>query len=253
MRPAQHLTLLLALLLAACHDGGFPLPGEPEAEAATTTIAELRRLHAGGSVTVEGDLVVAGRITADDRSGNFYRTLTIEHEGAGMEIRAAVDRLHVDFPVGCPVTLRLRGLALGSSYGVLQAGAPPAPGSRYPTDYIPSRPALDAVLRRAGSVGPVEATRLPLAELAPGLCGTLVRIEGLRYEPEELDEASWAGYRRFVDQSGRAIHTYVSEYADFARREPPAGRCILRGILQYDTAHGRYLLKLRDETDCSPL
>lgn len=249
MRPA----LLLALLLAAaCHDGGFPLPDEPEAEAATTTIAELRRLHTGGSVTVEGDISVSGLVTADDRSGNFYRTLVLEEGGAGMELRAALDRLHVDFPVGCRVTLRLRGLALGSSGGVLQAGAPPAAGSRYPTDYIPSRPALDAVLRRcADSVVAVDAARISLAELAPERCGTLVRIDGLRYEPEELDEASWTGYRRFVDDRGGVIHTYVSEYADFARREPPAGRCILRGILQYDDARGRYQLKLRDERDCS--
>ncbi len=90
---------------------------------------------------------------------------------------------------------------------------------------------------------------LPAAGRA-GADGPLL-FAALRYEPEELDEASWAGYRRFVDQSGRAIHTYVSEYADFARREPPAGRCILRGILQYDDARGRYLLKLRDERDCS--
>lgn len=250
MRPALLLALLLAA--AACHDGGFPLPDEPAGEAATTTIAELRRLHTGGSVTVEGDISVSGRITADDRSGNFYRTLVLEDEDAGMEIRAAVDRLHVDFPVGCRVTLRLRGLALGSSCGVLQAGAPSAPGSRYPTDYIPSRPALDAALHRlAYSVEPVEAARISLTQLATERCGTLVRIDGLRYEPEELDEASWAGYRRFVDDRGGVIHTYVSEYADFARREPPAGRCILRGILQYDDARGRYQLKLRDERDCS--
>lgn len=247
--------LVLPFVFAACHDGPFGDAGrETPPPPATTSIGALRELLAGASVTVQGDIVVAGTVTADDRSGNFYRTLAIEDEGAGMEVRAAVDRLHIDYPVGCRVTLRLRGLALGSSYGVLQAGAPPAAGSRYPTDYIPSRPALDAVLvRHDEAATPPVPARLSLDGLTPELCGTLVRVDGLRYAPEELEEGSWSGYKRFVDDRGRAIHTYVSPYADFADEEPPVSLCTLRGILQYESSGGRYLIKLRDATDCSEI
>ncbi|MDE7123853.1 MAG: hypothetical protein K2N93_06080 [Alistipes sp.] len=239
--------------LVACHDGPFGDEGrEVEPPPATTDIRSLQELLAGASVTVEGDIVVAGTVTADDRSGNFYHSLLIEDDGAGIELLAAVDRLHNDFPVGCRVTLRLRGLALGTTLGVLQAGAPPAAGSRYPTGYLPSRPALDAALVRHGqSTATVEPARLSLDALTRERCGTLVRIDGVRYEPEELESAAWSGYKRFVDDRGRTIHTYVSPYADFADGEPPVGLCTLRGILQYEASGDRYLIKLRDATDCS--
>lgn len=45
---------------------------------------------------------------------------------------------------------------------------------------------------------------------------------------------------------------YITLYSTFADDEVPVGRCTLTGILQYDaTGEGRYILKLRDENDCT--
>ena len=55
-----------------------------------------------------------------------------------------------------------------------------------------------------------------------------------------------------VDADGNAVYTYVRRYARFADAEVPAGTVSLTGILQYDAAgDGRYILKLRDENDCT--
>ena len=68
--------------------------------------------------------------------------------------------------------------------------------------------------------------------------------------PEDLTPGTWAGYKRFTDDTGAAVYTYVRSYARFADDEVPVGRCTLTGILQYDaTGEGRYILKLRDEND----
>ena len=70
--------------------------------------------------------------------------------------------------------------------------------------------------------------------------------------PEDLSAATWAGYKRFTDADGNAVYTYVRRYARFADAEVPAGTVSLTGILQYDAAgDGRYILKLRDENDCT--
>lgn len=70
--------------------------------------------------------------------------------------------------------------------------------------------------------------------------------------PEDLTPGTWAGYKRFTDNAGAAVYTYVRSYARFADDEVPVGRCTLTGILQYDaTGEGRYILKLRDENDCT--
>lgn len=256
MLPFRRIAVAFAALLTAgCYDSRFGEPdGDASGEPATETIAALRALYAGTPFTVTGDIVVAGRVTTSDRAENFYRTLCIEDNEAGLEVMAGIDHLHNDFPTGCRVTLRLKGLTVAESRGVLQVGRPPATGSGYATDYIGSQPALAAVLVRSGeSLNTPSPALRRIPELTPALCGTLIRIEGLRYTPEDLSASTWSGYKRFADSDGNIVYTYVRPYARFADADVPAGTVSLTGILQYDAAgDGRYILKPRDESDCRP-
>ena len=137
---------------------------------------------------------------------------------------AGIDHLHNGFPIGSRVTLSLRGLAIAESRGVLQAGRPPAAGSGYATDYIGSRAALGSVLVRSGeALAAPSPAPLAIPALTESRCGTLVRIDGVRYTPEDLSAATWAGYKRFTDADGNAVYTYVRRYARFADAEVPAG------------------------------
>lgn len=245
-------TIVAALLLAGCCDSRFGMPERDDTlPPATATLAYLRQCYAGEPFTVEGDITVEGRVTTSDRAGNFYRTLCIESAGAALEVMAGGRQLYLDYPVGSRVVLHLRGLTLAQSRGVLQAGAPAAPGSGYPTDYIASRPALDAHLTCSDEPPAVpEAAVRTIPSLDPQLCGTLVRVEGLRYLPDPLGEASLAGERRFADERGHTLRLFVRTYADFAAEEPPTGLVALTGILQCD-AEG-YLLKPRSLEDLEP-
>lgn len=242
------------LLLAGCYDSRFE---EPNADNAgpppNTTLTELRSLHTGTTVAIEGDIVTSGVVTTSDRDENFYRTLCIEHNGAGIEVMAGIDHLHNDYPIGSRVVVRLKGLSVGISYGVLQAGCSPAPGSGFATDYIGgTKAALAAHLIRSGDApARIEPVVRRIDSLTPVMCGTLVRIDALRYTPEDLAPGSWAGYKRFTDAAGRELFTYVRNYAGFAENEVPAGIVSLTGVLQRDDkGDGRYILKLRDERDC---
>jgi len=245
--------IAVVALLVACHDGPFDeAPPETPFAPATTTIADLPHPADGASVYVTGDLAVSGIVTTSDRSFGFYRTLCIESDGAGMEVMAGIDRLHVDYPVGCRVTLLLKGLTVGTYRGVLQAGTRPDAGSFFPTGYLASPAAVAAhLVRLSETVQPVRPARRSIGELTAEACGTLVRIDGLIHDPENETDRNWAGIRRFRDASGAFVYSYVRAGADFADAEIPAGRCSLVGILQREEqAGGRYLIKLRDETDC---
>ena len=244
--------LAATLLLAGCYDSSFGEAGRSDTPPATTTsIAEVQALFTGEPVVVAGDIAVSGVVTTSDAGRNFYRTLCIEDSGAALEITAGLDRLHNDYPVGCRVTLRLHGLALGRHYGVLQAGREAVPGSGYPTGWLGSPAAVGACLiRESEELQPLRPALLTIGDLTPALCGTLIRIEGLRYTPETISAGTWAGYKRFSDETGAVIRTYVRAGADFAGEEVPAGMCSLTGILQSD-APDRFIIKLRDAHDCT--
>ena len=241
---------IIAALLAGCYDSSFgERSQEAESEPMTATLGTLRQQFEGVPVVVRSPVTVRGRVTTSDRSENFYRSFCIEADGAALEIMAGLDHLHNDYPEGSTVTVHLQGWVLAESRGVLQLGRETTADSGYPTDYIASRPALDrTVIRGDEPLQPLAPALRMLDELTPAMCGTLIRIEGVHYAPEDLAAGSWAGYCRFADDAEAEIHTYVRPYARFATDEVPAGRCALTGILQYDG--GRYLLKLRDENDC---
>lgn len=254
-RSLRYALALLAVLAAGCHDARFGEPadgGEPQP--LTTTLARVCRTFTGEATLVTGDLRVEGRVTTSDRAENFYRTFCIEEEGAAIEVMAGLEHLHNDFPEGSLVRLSLKGFTLARSRGVLQLGRMPAAENGFATDFIgSSRAALDrAAVRIEGPLAPVEPALRRIGELTAAMCGTLVRIDGLRYAPEEVEPGtSWAGYRRFEDDQGAEIFTFVRAYARFAEEEVPVGRCSLQGILQYDEqGEGRYIIKLRDEADC---
>lgn len=241
------------LALAACYDGRFTAPaGSPACENPNETIASLRTTYAGTPFTVSSPVIVSGIVTSCDRAANFYRTFCVEEDQAALEVAAGIDQLHNDFPIGCRVVIRLEGLTVGESYGLLQVGRAPAPGSAYEVDFLGSRAALGKAVTRCGEdLEPVEPARLTIPRLEPERAGTLVRIDRLRYTPEDLTSTVWSGYKRFTDADGNVIYTYVRSYADFADREVPTGWLSLVGILQYDKAgEGRFMLKLRDEGDC---
>lgn len=250
---AAAIAALTALAATGCYDSGFrsPDPSQTE-ESVTQTIAGLKDRFLGTPFVVETDIAVAGVVTSSDQAQNFYRTICIEENGTALEIMAGIDRLHNDFPIGCRVALHLKGLTVAESRGVLQVGKAPAPGSGYDTDYIGSKAELDRILVRTSErILPPVPTPMSIPELTVGRCGTLVRIEGLHYDPEELAESAWSGYKNFSDKDGNSVCTYVRNYAAFAGNDVPVGEVALTGILQYDnTGEGRFLLKLRDENDC---
>ncbi len=255
MRIRPILLLTAALLCGSCYDSSFGRAEErPTDEAATVTIRHLCETVLDETVRITGDLVCTGIVTTSDREENFYRSLCIEQDGAAVEIMAGVDRLYNDYPIGCRVTVRLRGLALGRSRGVVQIGRYPTAGSGYATDYLASQPALDAAVTRHGTERvEVRPATLRYDQLTPESCGRLVRMDYLEFRPDDPElPATWSGNRLFTDTAGNEIRTYVRTYARFADRTITPGFYAITGILQRDDA-GHYLLKPRDEADISPM
>lgn len=258
MRGRFTACLTTALLACAgCYDR-TPEPAAPQrpAPAPNLTIGELTARCGEAPQQIVQDIVIAGRVTSSDEAGNFYRSILIEEEGCGVELLAEVDDLHLLYPPGTLLAVRLQGLALDRRYGIVRIGVMEAAGIAR----IGSRARLERHVAAdpAAAAVPAPAALRP-GEATPERCGTLVRCAPLRVviAPDEAPERpSWRGYRRFAGPDGDTLSVYTSDYARYADAPVPDGSVALTGILQYGTdgAGGKtFLIKMRDENDCTPL
>ncbi len=243
---------LALLFFAGCSQGYHPEPSStPTPPTSNLRLSDLTDYYQDGVLLIEEPLVVAGRVTTSDEAGNFYRTLLIEDSGAALEVRVGSYHLHNRYPIGCQLTINLKGLALERSLGVLQAGLL-AEAYDYPeVGYLGAQALIDQHLFRGEKGDTPTPAHYHIGELREEYCGTLIAIEGLRYTPLEEEEPLWAGYRRFTDSKGRAIHSHTGTYARFAADPIPRKEVTLCGILQYVSQgeHKGFVIKPRSEAD----
>lgn len=246
--------IIATLLCCGCYDRFDNPQHDSDAQSAGIDIADLHGLWFGSCITVNDDIKVGGRVTSSDKAGNFYRTFTICDDTGGLEILAGPTDLHNRYPVGCYVSLSLKGCAIDENYGVLQVGLPAAAYNYTTLNYMQSEVIIDRHIFRNDDIKEISIPVLGCTELDRSLCGCPVTVAGVSYTGSE-NGGVWSGYVRFEDADGNAVYTSTSSYADFADNPIPAGKVSVTGILQFGTVSREegehFILKMRDEGDCS--
>ena len=156
--------------------------------------------------------------------------------------------------MGGRVTLSLRGLVVAESREC-SAGRTSARRRKRLRNGLHRLPG--GARRRAGRRAAKPWLRPPCrchSALTESRCAAR-HIDGVRYTPEDLSAATWAGYKRFTDADRRRLHLRPPIRPFRRAEEVPAGTVSLTGILSTTPAagDGRYILKLRDENDCALL
>lgn len=229
------LTLISLILCVGCYDNNDDTSKSEFADVATCDIATLRQLCSGGYYPINADMVCVGRVTSSDVEGNFYRSLFVEDETGGVELKLGIYNISSQYPLGLQVALRLKGTAVALDAGVVQIGLPPY---SYDTKLreFESQVVIDKHLCRSNSIASIEPLICNIASLDISLCGRFVRIENISCSPlVDEGEPMMTGYHRFVDGKGDAIFIYTSSYADFADMQIPTSEIDIQGILCYET------------------
>ena len=118
---------LVALFgLSSCVDQEFNEPdvtGSPLEIEATASIQDLKDLYIPGKPTViEEEVIIRGVVTANDRSGNFYRTFYLQDSTGGLEVQIALTNSYNFYLVGRELAIDCQGLVLGEYNGVIYLG-----------------------------------------------------------------------------------------------------------------------------------
>lgn len=226
--------VLAALLLTACDTSTEARFGEPEA---IRSITYLKSLCEGTSVAVRHDITIRGRVTGNDRFGEFYKTLVIEDTGGGISIAADHTELWPDYPFGSEVTVRCNGLSLLDYGGKILLGTTPGESG---VGRIPARE-LHRYLRVSRPEGvQTLPLRLSIPEIGIQHTDTYVRLDGVRFS----DTGNWCDTdpetdqditteHRITDQAGNAFVVRTSGTCIYAKEPVPEGTGTLCGVIDY--------------------
>jgi len=169
-----------------------------------TTLAELAATYSHGSYYEIQKGMIAGRVSTTDQPGNFYKSLYIQDETGGMELKIGRNGLYNDYQEGQMLYVNLTGLYLGEygyktgnygGNGMVQIGFDGS-GTGYETSYMQVPYLINTHILKGGrsdikKVTPAVLTesQLPSKSATLATCpylGKLVTLKGLEYANENF-------------------------------------------------------------------
>jgi Family of unknown function (DUF5689) len=248
--------LIAAATFSAC-DKTFDEPPsyiEPTIKA-NKSIAELKALYSGtGFLQVNDDIIVEGVVVADDKSGNYYKSIVIQDSTAGILINLEGTNLYTDYPIGRKIFLKCKGLYLGNFGRLVQIGG-------FIDISTPSSPGLGGILPAQfnnyivkGSLNNVVAPRtVTIGQLNDNFQNTLIKLELMQFATADVskpyaDAVNKVSVNRTVsDISGSNIIIRTSGYSNFASYNTPTGFGTITAI--YTVFNNTKQLIIRDTND----
>lgn len=255
------LSLSATVLLVACLKKEYnPPPDNSKNDPAlpvNLTIAQLKKAYAGAvsAVQIDSNWTIYGIITADDRSGNFYKQITIEDSTGGITIQIDGNSLYTKLPVGRKVYVKLKGLFYGFYNKLPQVGY--ALGTSGSTSGIPYA-MLDNFVVRANYPNPVPVTKFnglaALQAVNNGMLNRLVEIDSVEIIADDLGKTyaqpstiSSGTSITIKDCNGKTIVLRNSAYANFQSYTVPSGKGKITAL--YTTYNATPQLVIRDTSD----
>ncbi len=213
------LPLLAIFLLTACIHDDFDAPPATEIPVGNViTLAELRSMFQGQSITFEEDYSVFATVTMDDKAGNIYRNAFVEDGTAAINLRMQAPGGVYE---GDSVRIYLRGTTLGSYQQMLQL------------DNVNA----DQNIIKLATQRQVEPTPMGIDQIGSDTQGRLVRLDEVQFINEHIglpfaySESLLSANRTLEDCDGNRIIVRTSGYANFADHPVPEGNGTLVAIV----------------------
>lgn len=255
--PAITIMLFISgMIILSCNKKFDEPPAyQPPDVTANTTIRDLKALHTFGSFEqITDDKIIEGIVVADDRSGNYFKTLVIQDATGGISIRLDAYDLYADYPVGRQVFVKLKGLYLGDYNRLIQIGAG-IDNSVSPATLLSVAPLLIKNYLVKGTLDNVVTPKVvTTSELGDSLQNMLIQLDNFEFSTADTAKtyadpslASSAINFTIKNCSGNSIVLRNSSYADFAGYSVPNGNGSITAI--YSVFGSTKQINIRDTTD----
>ena len=251
-------------ILSGCLKGEFDTPptggSDPEipAEQIVSLTEVMSKYYVAGKYTpIDLEKYIKVVVVADDRSGNFYKTLIVEDDNSDLGIALLIDEneIHATYPVGRRIFVKLKGLTISDYNGLPQLGMGVDNSGTSPRlGYIPSTLMADILVQ--GSFGIEVKPRIKkITELSSTDLNTLIQLEGVQFSSVGADK-KYANNtvdppitinQDLIDCFNNKIIVRNSGYADFANDVLPEKNGTLTAV--YSIFRSDKQLFIRDTRD----
>jgi len=181
--------LVINVCLNCVKDDGFSTPkidcNVPEITA-TNTIAQVKDMYTfGGATKIETDIIIEGYVVSSDKSGNIYKSLSIQDkpENPTAAIKISIDQsdIYTTYNVGRKVYVKLKGLAVGYSFGSIQIGK----ASDTELGRIPALEVKNHIIRSCEVVEIIPKT-ITIEELDESMLEMLIQIDNVQFKTTRM-------------------------------------------------------------------
>lgn len=225
MKNLYIILLSAAVLFAGCEEfqpvftGKYPAPQEQKIYtdddfSKIMTIAEVKDMYAANGskpYKVKKNCVIKGQVTTSDQVGNLYKSLYIQDETAGIEIKIGKNGLYNEYKLGQWLYVDCTDLTVGDYNGMINIGYED-PTGQYETAYLEHAYIIDAHVFKGAYDKPVEPVTIQEADLhKKENLGRYVTIEGLKYDNHIFilayvdpngDRKDYSNNGIFIDEDG---------------------------------------------------
>ena len=150
-----------------------------------TSIADVKAMYAANGskpYTVEKNCVIKGQVTTSDQVGNLYKSLYIQDETAGIEVKIGKNGLYNEYKLGQWIYVDCSGLTVGDYNGMINIGYSD-PTGEYETAYLEHAYIIDTHVFKGEYADPVQPVVVKEADLSKeSNLGRLVTIKDLKYD-----------------------------------------------------------------------
>ncbi len=253
-RTNPALTVLIALLsFSSCLKEDYDTPPtggtDPNIEV-NCTVASLLAKYPGSSYYINEDLVIKVLISADDKSGNFYKQIIVQDSTAGISLLLEGNSIFNDYPIGRRIFIKLKGLYLVQYRGLFQLAASIAPDGSF--NGIPTA-LYDRFILKGTYFHKIVPKTVTITQLNSSYQNQLIRLTNVEFQASDAGQPYADGFNKvsisrvIKNCSGGSIATYNSGYSNFANHLTPTGNGTLVAIYSVYNTTGQLLL--RDEND----
>lgn len=221
----------------------------------------------------ESELIIEGYVVSSDRAGNFFEELIIQNKvddntsnedpRLGFKIEINVRNLSDAYEIGRKVYIKLNGLSIGLSHGVLTIGK--ANGNEI--TQLEEAEYRNFIIRDP-EVANITPKTVTLSEITSADLNTLIQLPAAQFTESQLNQ-SFSGEvadefdgERLIEScsaDGGSITFLTSTFADFKSLQLPALAGTLTAVLSKDFFGDANVLLVRDTDDivfnadrCSP-